>query len=157
MATSGKHGRPSVLALKQYGTSAYTEIAEVRGEYRTGLMFNMVDLDDVHGQTLMSRLADPMARIPPVAFQAVFDIDGATHDASTGLEKWNQTTASGLREETSIELRGPDYLSPSTDVVEISGFVSKAERVYPPDGAYTLDVEFTPSGNLIKIDGTTIT
>lgn len=145
------HARPTVVALKQYGGSTYTAVANVRGDITVGTERDSVDLDQQHGVTLMKRLIDPMNKITEVTIVADLDHDHATHDPTTGFQKWQNTG-----EETSIEVRGPNYSAPSTDVVELSCFVSKAMRRSPPGDAYQLDITIVPSGSLYKIDGTTL-
>jgi hypothetical protein len=152
-----KHGRPAKLAVVEYGESAYTDFANLTGEFSLGVEGDMVDLSEEHGVTLMQRLADPMIKITEITFAVNLDHDEGGHDTATGLQKWAATWSSGLRESTSILYKGPDYSAPDTDVIEVSGYVTRAVRVAPPNAAYRLDCTFVPDGTLLKMDATTIT
>ena len=143
MAT--RHGRPSTLAMLHSG--AYVAVAAL--EDISGFGFSRAAVAaDGYGSTALGKKFDSAIDLKPGTLRMRFDPAVATHDDTDGIiSKFLSNTA------ISIEVRGPDYSAPSTDVVNMSGQFSDFTYILPKDDIVRAEAQFTPDGSHLAIDG----
>lgn len=141
------HGRDSILAI--IVSSAYTEVAQI--EDISGFGFSRAAVAaDGYKSTAMSKKFDPAIDLKVGSLRLRFDPTLNTHDDTTGIINLFMTNSS-----TSIEIRGPNYSSPDTDVVELSGQFNDFIYLTPKDDIVRAEAQFTPDGSHLKIDADT--
>ncbi len=141
------HGRATVIAIKEYGDTTYTVIANLTGDLGAGYTRDAVALDG-HGVTIQRKVFDQMLKLPPITLQGNYDPSLGSHDELTGLAKW-----ASVNEATTIEIRGPSYAPPSTDMVRASVQITEFKWNSPEADKYGFTAIADPDGTDFLVNG----
>jgi hypothetical protein len=139
------HGRPSILAI--IVSAAYAEVAQLENFSGFGFTRAPVAADGYKSTTLGQKF-DSAIGLKAGTLRLRFDPTLNTHDDTDGIVNFMLTQ--GV---TSIELRGPSYSAPSTDVVNMSGQFTDWTYLTPKDDIVRGEAQFTPDGSHLAIDG----
>lgn len=146
---ASKHGRNSIVAIVLRAQSTYTEIAQLDSISGGGVVKSMVNVDG-YKSTAIGKVADPAIELNSIGLRVTFDPSVQGHDETDGLQYYAATNIV-----FSLEVRGPDYASPDTDMWRASGQVTGWTDLAPKDDARRAEFEFTPDGSDLRINGVT--